>query len=88
MTSNLLASPVLGGAVEVDGITQLMLLSAREKSADPVGFIWNVLKSRGQKIVKDGKPLDSEEENLAELRQKVGEIQGGRGRVLAALKVY
>jgi len=84
----LLASPVLGGAVTVDGITKLMLLSAREKSKDPVGFIWNVLKSRGQKIVKDGKPLDSEEENLAELRQKVAEIQGGRGRVLAALKVY
>lgn len=85
---NVLASPVLGGAIQVDVITQLMLRSVREKSDDPVGFIWNVLKSRSQKIVKDGKPLDSEEENLAELRQKVNEIEAGRGRVLAALKVY
>ncbi len=85
---NVLASPVLGGAVEVDYITQLMLISAREKRDDPAGFIWNAVKSRGQKFVKDGKTLDSEEENIAEARQKVSEIQGGRGQVLAALKVY
>jgi Predicted methyltransferase regulatory domain len=85
---NVLASPVLGGAVDVDQVTQLMLISAREKRDDPAGFIWNVLKSRGRKFVKDGKTLDSEEENIAEARQRVGEIQGGRAQVLAALKVY
>jgi SAM-dependent methyltransferase len=84
---NNLASPVLGEAVGVDVVTQLMLLSAREKSADAVGFIWNGLKSRGNKVVKDGKPLDSEEENLAELRRIEAKIQGVV-RELAALKVY
>ena len=84
----LLASPVIGGAVEANVIGQLMLLSMREKSDDPVSFIWKVLKSRGQKLVKEGKPLESEGDNLAELRQKVTEFQGGRGQVLAALKVH
>jgi len=84
---NVLASPVLGGAVEVNDIAQLMLLAVREKSADPAGFIWNILRSQNKKLVKDGKPLDSEEENVAELHRKVIETQTDKGRVLAKLKV-
>jgi hypothetical protein len=31
---------------------------------------WALLKAQGQRIIKDGKPLESDEENLAELAQQ------------------
>jgi hypothetical protein len=65
-----LASPVIGGAIEIDRIGQLFLLAAREKAPDRARFVWDLLKIQGQKIVKDGKVLDTEEENLAELKER------------------
>jgi SAM-dependent methyltransferase len=65
-----LASPVIGGAIDIDRIGQLFLLAAREKAPDRARFVWDVLKIQGQKIVKDGKVVDTEEENLAGLAER------------------
>jgi len=82
-----LASPVIGSAVAVDRISQLMLLAAREKRADPVRFVWGILRSHGQKLIKDGKVLETEEESLAHLRQLVDRFQSGPSVTLGRLKV-
>ena len=38
------------------------------RQVDPVPFIWNILQVQGEKLIKDGKVLDSPEANQAELR--------------------
>lgn len=63
-----LASPVTGGGVSVDRFAQLFLLGRQQKQADPTQFAWAVLESQGQRILKDGKTLQTAEENRAELR--------------------
>jgi SAM-dependent methyltransferase len=65
-----LASPVTGGGIAVDRFSQLFLLaiaSDRKAPKDWAAFAWDVLRGQGQSIVKDGKPLATPEENLAEL---------------------
>lgn len=84
---NYLASPVLGEAVAADEITKLILRSTHEKIADPVSFIWQSLKSQGKAIIKDGKALDSDEKNIAEVRRRVDGFEADRRRMLAALQI-
>lgn len=61
-----LASPVIGGGVAVDRISQLFLLAQRE-NLDPVQEVWGILKNQGQRLVKGETPLNGDEENLTEL---------------------
>ncbi|GGK47180.1 class I SAM-dependent methyltransferase [Salinarimonas ramus] len=65
-----LASPVTGGGVTVDRFQQLFLLARADKIDDPAAFAWSVLNGQGQRLVRDGKPIESPEENLAELRTR------------------
>lgn len=70
-----LASPVTGGGVAVDRFEQLFLLAQSQGAAggndkDPARFVWRVLDAQGQRIVKDGKALDSVDDNLAELGER------------------
>jgi len=83
-----LASPVIGGAIEMDRIGQLFLLAAREKAPDRAGFVWDFLKIQGQKIVKDGKVLETEEENLAGLEERVQLFTEKTAPVLAMLGIH
>lgn len=82
-----LASPVLGAGVSADLIMQLYLLGGREKAQDRVQFVWSWLKQRGEKLVKEGKTLDTEEENLGEIRERISKFEAGQNRVFAQLKV-
>jgi hypothetical protein len=66
---NFLASPVVGGGIEVPCFEQLFLL-AREKNVDAPQFVWNVLSKQGKRLVKEGKVLETPDENLAELRSE------------------
>jgi hypothetical protein len=65
-----LASPVTGEGLMTNHLEQLLLL-ARTKGhktpADWASFVWSMWKMTGQKVVKEGKTLDTQEENLAEL---------------------
>lgn len=65
-----LASPVIRSGVEVDRMEQFFL-AARGEGADPAVYTWGILQSLGQRLLKDGKPLEAAEENLAELRIRV-----------------
>ncbi len=65
-----LASPVTGGGITVDRFAQLFLLGRQEKQVDLPHFVWAILNGQGQRILKDGLALDTEEENQAELRRR------------------
>ena len=65
-----LASPVTGGGVAVGRFQQLFLLSIGQGTKQPVQwaqYVWALLAAQGQKIIKEGKTLETAEENLAEL---------------------
>jgi SAM-dependent methyltransferase len=65
-----LASPLSGGAISLSRVQQLFLLASKEGRSTPAewaSFAWQALSVQGQKILKDGKPLESPGENIAEL---------------------
>lgn len=91
-----LASPVTGGGVVVPRIQQLFLTCCNEESgvADVASlvevcamFAWKALSSQGQRLMKDGKTLDTEEDNLDELRLQAEDFIATRLPVLRAIKV-
>jgi hypothetical protein len=66
-----LASPVTGGGIGVDRIQQLFLLALSSgDDKDPAQFVWRILETQSQRLVKDGKALSGAKENLAELNER------------------
>lgn len=66
----ILASPVTGGGVPVARFQQLFLLARGQGMKTPqewAAAAWQVLKAQNQKIVKDDKTLDTDDENFNEL---------------------
>lgn len=66
-----LASPVTGGGLPLGRFNQLFVeaLQQGEKSAEELAnHAWAILSVQGQSIVKDGKTLEGEAANLAELK--------------------
>lgn len=62
---NVLASPVTGGAFQVGRIDQLFLLArslGKGRRDDWLAFAGATLAAQGQRIVRDGKPMDPERE--------------------------
>ncbi len=82
-----LASPVFGGAVVQDQVSQLFLLALMEGAPDPVAFAWDVLSRNGQRLVRDGKALLEDADNLAELREKYQVARQGTLPLLQRLGV-
>jgi hypothetical protein len=68
------ASPVSGGGIGADRISQLMWLSLNERETDTARFVGTVLSAAGQRLLKDGKALN-DPEHEAELRQRVAEFK-------------
>ncbi|EPF22324.1 hypothetical protein MAESPC_01849 [Microcystis aeruginosa SPC777] len=58
---------MFGTGIEENRLEQLLLLGESSKQ-DAVQFVWQILASQGKKVVKDGKPLETEEENIAHLK--------------------
>ena len=85
-----LASPVTGGGIMVSRFHQLFL-SARlhgHESADELArFAWDLLAAQNQRMVKDSKPLETPEENLAELARDAREFIDQSLPVLRALQI-
>jgi len=85
-----LASPVMGAGVVVDRFHQLFLL-ARIRGCDRpdewVRFAWDLLSAQGEKLIKDGKPLETPAENLAELRIQADAFSSDRLPILRAAGV-
>jgi len=85
-----LASPVTGGGVPVGRIHQLFLLGLENKAGDAgqlARFVWEILSSRNQRLVHDGKTLEGDEESLAELRKRATEFLAKSRPVYAALGI-
>lgn len=67
---NYLVSPMTGGGFEVNRFQQLFLISlaqGNKQPADWAQYAWKLLAAQGQKLLKEGKTLETAEENLAEL---------------------
>lgn len=67
-----LASPVTGGGVTVHPLMQLFLLAASQEGSTPedwAKFVWQIYAERGEKLVHNGKPIMSDEDNFNHMKQ-------------------
>ncbi len=85
-----LASPVTGYAFSLNRISQMFLHFLWEGKKESVlpNEVWNVLKSQKQRLVKDEKTLETDEENLAELKQMAKDFTEKKLPVLKAVGIY
>ena len=85
-----LASPVIGGGMTVHRFEQLFLLARSQGQKTPESWaqlVWNALNAQGQKLIKEGKALESVEENLAELTRQASDFAQHRLPILKALQI-
>jgi SAM-dependent methyltransferase len=85
-----LASPVTGGAVSVPRFHQLFILAlqlGKGSEVEQAAFTWELLAAQGQRIAKDGKVLETPEENVAHLTDMARQFTAKRLPVLRALGV-
>ncbi len=87
---NYLASPVTGGGVTVGRFQQLFVLASQQdkkKPEDWAEFVAQILARQGQKIVKEGKTLETPEEQMAELISQANEFAIKQLPILKALQI-
>lgn len=87
---NYLASPVTGGGIMVGRFQQLFLLAmsqGKKQPAEWVQFVWQILSMQGQKLIKDGKALETAEENIAELTAQATTFAEKQLPVLRVLQI-
>jgi hypothetical protein len=85
-----LASPVTGGGVAVNRFQQLFLLSMAHGKRQPAEWaqaVWQTIAAQGQKLVKEGKALETAEENIAELTQQAQTFAQKQLPILKALQI-
>ena len=80
----------MGGGFAVSRFQQLFLRAESEgktSAADLAASVWAILKGLNQKIIKEGKQLESDAENLAELQQQAETYIAKQRPVLHALQI-
>jgi len=85
-----LASPVTGGAVVVSRFAQLFLLALERghTSAQQCAVAtWEIFAQQKQRLVKEGKPMESDQENIEELLRQFEEFQTKTLPTLRALQI-
>ena len=85
-----LASPVTGSGIIITRFPQLFLLAidaGKTKPADMAAHAWRLLLVCGQKLVNEGKTLETPEENLAELTRQAEEFFQKKLPILKALQI-
>ena len=85
-----LASPVLGGAVKCGRMPQLFLLAMKDghkQPADLAHYAWGILSMQNQRLLKDGKALETAEENLADLTAQAEAFAAKQLPILKALQI-
>jgi hypothetical protein len=58
-----------GGGISVDRFSQLFMLAQQQKNDDPAQFAATAMLQAGQSLIRNGAPLATPEENLAETRK-------------------
>jgi SAM-dependent methyltransferase len=85
-----LSSPVTGGGVAVSRFQQIFIAAIAQGKKQPSEWgqmAWDLLAAQGQRIIKDGKAVESAEDNLAELQSQAKAFAEKRLPVLKALQV-
>ena len=85
-----LASPVTGGGIGVGRFHQLFILAIQQGKKKPeewASFVAQILAAQGQKILKEGKPLDTPEEHIAELTTQAQEFSVKQLPIFKALQI-
>ncbi|NML61179.1 methyltransferase [Massilia sp. RP-1-19] len=85
-----LASPVTGGGFAVNRFQQLFLISigqGKEQPAEWAQSVWQILAAQGQKLVKEGKTLETSEENQTELTAQAQTFAERQLPILKALQI-
>ena len=85
-----LASPVTGGGISVSRFQQLFLLAlgqSKKLPAEWAQFVWQVISAQGQKLIKEGKTLETAEENISALKLEAETFAASRLPILKALQV-
>lgn len=86
----LLASPLTGGALPVSRLHQLFLMSlanGKKTSEECAQDVWAVLARLGQTLLKDGKAIETQAENIVELESRFREFQGVQLPIYRALGI-
>ena len=66
----------------------MLALKDNVKDAEGIAkFAWDILEPQGQKIIKEGKPLESPRENLDELTELTKKFLEKKWPILHILKV-
>ncbi|SMF60218.1 Methyltransferase domain-containing protein [Xaviernesmea oryzae] len=66
-----MVSPVTGGGIGLTHMTQLFVLASSEGkvgAAALASYVWDFLDSIGERLMRDGKKIESKDENLKEIR--------------------
>ena len=85
-----LASPFTGYGIGPGRIPQMFLhflWEGKKESALPKE-VWNVLHSQNEYLIKDGKTLETEKENMAELKQQAKDFTEKMLPMLKALGIF
>jgi len=85
-----LASPVTGGGIGVGRFHQLFILAMQQGKKKPeewAAFVAQILAAQGQKILKEGKPLETPEEHMAELTTQAHEFSVKQLPIFKALQI-
>jgi len=85
-----LASPVTGGGIGVGRFHQLFILAMQQGKKKPeewAAFVAQILAAQGQKILKEGKPLETPEEHMAELTTQAQEFSVKQLPIFKALQI-
>jgi len=85
-----LSTPVTGGAIEISRFDQLFLLALQQGKKRPeewAASVAQILAAQGQKIIKDGKPFETPQENLDELLKQAHDFSIKKLPILKALQV-
>lgn len=87
---NYLSSPVTGGGFALNRFEQLFLLAIHQGQKHPpewAEFVWLILSSQSQKLLKDGVTLETPEANLAELTRQAHAFANKQLPILKALAI-
>jgi len=87
---NFVASPLTGGGHMVARFAQLFAMAIKEKKGSPqewAQFAWGILEQQGQRIIKEGKTLETAEDNIAELISQAEAFKKDQLSTLQALQI-
>ena len=85
-----LASPVIGGAINIGRFDQIfaqMYKKGLRRADDMANASWQIIFNLEQRLLKDGQPLESAEENINQFKILIKDFSEKRSPILKALQI-